>query len=622
MASPLDRAPSGAKGPQAAAIISPAEQNPTVRAETDQIERAKDAKPKIWRRLQDFLGSSQVKTCLLFLPPGLLLFTLFVTWPVVEAAYYSFFNWNGYGAPSKWVGLDNFMRVWNDPIFYHSLFNNLLIVLVSAFIQVPLALALALLISDKSRSSVVFRAIFFLPYILGEIVAGLIWRYMYDGNYGVVAVVYRWFGQEAPQVLATEGWATAALLLVIVWKYFGFHMALFVAGRQGIGDDVLEAAKIDGASRWQTTRNIVLPLMRPVAVLSLFFSILGSLQAFAIIVALTDGGPSNSTHSAVSYLYNFGIKRMRVGLWKRNRGVAVRYLRVGDGHLQTPFHAPKGGAIGLCNQIVPVCLSTIAGWHSCWLRDSVCYRFGRRSIGGFQVTGRLAHQRLRAASRVAVRQLRVDRHERPLLADAGQLGFHRPGDRGLTLLVSSMAAFVLAHLRFAGKRWLANYLALGLTFPFATAVLPVFIRVRDLGLLDSYWGVILPQIAFNLGFAIVLLQGFFAELPNELFEAAFVDGCSYPRMFWQITIAIVPADPRHGGGAVPGRKLERIFAALSDDQQRGTLSLAIGHHAVPGPVRNRLGQGAGLREPDLGAGGHLLSSWPRNTSSPASLRAR
>ena len=108
----------------------------------------------------------------------------------------------------------------------------------------------------------------------------------------------------------------------------------------------------------------------------------------------------------------------------------------------------------------------------------------------------------------------------------------------LTLLVSSMAAFVLAHLRFAGKRWIANYLALGLTFPFATAVLPVFIRVRDLGLLDSYLGVILPQVAFNLGFAVVLLQGFFAELPNELFEAAYVDGCSYPRMFWQITLPL------------------------------------------------------------------------------------
>jgi raffinose/stachyose/melibiose transport system permease protein len=314
MALPTDPRSLAPKQPPVPTITSQVQADLPSLAEARQIEELLGAQPSLWRRLQDFSGSSQMRTCILFLPPALLLFTLFVTWPVVEAAYYSFFNWNGYGAPSKWIGLENFLRVLNDPIFYHSLFNNLLIVLVSAFIQVPMALALALLISDKSRSSVIFRAIFFLPYILGEIVAGLIWRYIYDGNYGVLAVVYRWFGQQAPEVLATEGWATAALLLVIVWKYFGFHMALFVAGRQGVGDDVLEAAKIDGATRWQSTLNIVLPLMRPVIVLSLFFSILGSLQAFAIIVALTDGGPSNSTHSAVSYLYNFGIKRMRVGL--------------------------------------------------------------------------------------------------------------------------------------------------------------------------------------------------------------------------------------------------------------------------------------------------------------------
>jgi raffinose/stachyose/melibiose transport system permease protein len=313
MASPLDPVTPAGNRPVVPTITSQVQEDLPSLAEASQLEQLMGVKPTLWRRLQDFSGSSQMRTCLLFLPPALLLFTLFVTWPVVEAAYYSFFNWNGYGAPSKWVGLDNFMRVWNDPIFFSSLFNNLLIILVSACIQVPLALALALMISDRSRSSVVFRAIFFLPYILSEIVAGLIWRYMYDGNYGVVSVVYRWFGREAPQVLATQGWATAALLVVVIWKYFGFHMALFVAGRQGIGDEVLEAAKIDGANLWQTTLNIILPLMRPVAVLSLFFSILGSLQAFAIIIALTDGGPSNSTNSAVSYLYNFGIKRMRVG---------------------------------------------------------------------------------------------------------------------------------------------------------------------------------------------------------------------------------------------------------------------------------------------------------------------
>ena len=313
MAIPTNPSSSDPKQPPVPTITSQVQANLPSLAEARQLEELLGARPSLWRRLQDFSGSSQMRTCFLFLPPALLLFTLFVTWPVVEAAYYSFFNWNGYGAPSKWIGLENFLHVLSDPIFYHSLFNNLLIVLVSASIQVPMALALALLISDKSRSSVIFRAIFFLPYILGEIVAGLIWRYIYDGNYGVLAVVYRWFGQQAPDVLATEGWATAALLLVVIWKYFGFHMALFVAGRQGVGDDVLEAAKIDGATRWESTLNIILPLMRPVIVLSLFFSILGALQAFAIIVALTDGGPSNSTHSAVSYLYNFGIKRMRVG---------------------------------------------------------------------------------------------------------------------------------------------------------------------------------------------------------------------------------------------------------------------------------------------------------------------
>jgi raffinose/stachyose/melibiose transport system permease protein len=313
MASFLDPAPANQKRTPAGTNTSQGQEGPSNLGELRLIEQRIGARPNVWRLVQDFSRSSQMRACLIFLPPALLIFTLFVTWPVVEAAYYSFFNWNGYGSPSKWTGLENFLRVWADPIFHHSLLNNLLIVLISALIQVPIALALALLISDKSRSSVVFRAIFFLPYVLGEIVAGLIWRYMYDGNYGVVAVVYRWFGQEAPEVLATEGWATAALLLVVIWKYFGFHMALFVAGRQGINIDVLEAAKIDGASRWQTTCRVILPLMRPVVVLSLFFSILGSLQTFAIIISLTDGGPSNSTNSAVSYLYNFGIKRMRVG---------------------------------------------------------------------------------------------------------------------------------------------------------------------------------------------------------------------------------------------------------------------------------------------------------------------
>jgi raffinose/stachyose/melibiose transport system permease protein len=277
------------------------------------IELESPAEASWSARLRRYYRSGRFTTILIFLPPALLLFTLFVILPVAEAGFYSFFNWNGYGFPQRVVGLDNFRRAMLDPIFRNSLLNNLWVILVSIGLQVPLAMWLALLISDRRRSSTVFRAIFFVPYILAEVVAGLIWRYLYDGDYGLVAMIYGWFGADAPYVLAERGLATLALLLVVVWKYFGFHMALFIAGRQNVPDDVLESAKIDGASRWQMTSRIILPMMRPTIVLSVFFSLLGSLQLFDLIIPLTGGEPLNSTHSAVSYLYTFGIKRMRVG---------------------------------------------------------------------------------------------------------------------------------------------------------------------------------------------------------------------------------------------------------------------------------------------------------------------
>ena len=142
--------------------------------------------------------SGSLTTLLLFLPPALVFFTLFVILPVGESGIFSFFNWNGYGHPHKWIDFGNYLRVLNDPIFRLSLTNNLLVILVSALIQVPLALWVALLIADKRRSSMIFRAIFFVPYILADIVAGLIWRYLFDGDYGIVGTVFRWFGLEAP----------------------------------------------------------------------------------------------------------------------------------------------------------------------------------------------------------------------------------------------------------------------------------------------------------------------------------------------------------------------------------------------------------------------------------------
>ena len=248
-----------------------------------------------------------------FLPPALVLFTIFVFLPMAEASWYSFFNWNGYGRPERFIGLKNYLSLLNNATFARALFNNALIIVVSLLVQLPLALGVALMVARQFPGAVWFRLIFFLPYVLADIAAGLIWRFMFDGDYGLTAAVTNFFGVAPMYPLAGEGTAMAAILVVVVWKYFGFHMMLYIAGLQGIDKSLLEAAEIDGASAWQRFRFIILPLLAPMIRLSVFFSVVGALQLFDIIVPLTAGGPFETTNTMVSFLYYFGITRMRVG---------------------------------------------------------------------------------------------------------------------------------------------------------------------------------------------------------------------------------------------------------------------------------------------------------------------
>jgi raffinose/stachyose/melibiose transport system permease protein len=241
------------------------------------------------------------------------LFTLFVVLPIGEAAWYSGFNWNGFGRPTNWIGFDNYRFVLETRAFWLALRNNGLVIAVSLLIQLPLALALALILADRFRGAVALRMLFFLPYILAEIATGLIFSFVYDGDYGLVASIWHWFGAEAPHLLASTQTAMVAVLIVIVWKYFGFHMMLYIAALQGMDRSLIEAARIDGATRPQVLRYVVIPTLYPTIRLSVFFSIVGSLQLFDLVMPLTRGGPADSSNTLVTFLYNNGISRMRVG---------------------------------------------------------------------------------------------------------------------------------------------------------------------------------------------------------------------------------------------------------------------------------------------------------------------
>lgn len=273
--------------------------------------------PASARRFRLFTGESRLgntaAVVLLFLPPALLLFTVFVAIPMGEAVWYSLFNWNGYGTPTDFVGLQNFVLLLEDEVFRTSLLNNTLVIGSALIIQLPLALLLAILIAERIRGSTVFRLIFFLPYILAEIAAGLIWRFVFDGEYGLLAQVFNAFGADPPFVLSDPTYAMTAVLVVMVWKYFGFYMMLYIAGLQQIDKSLYEAARMDGATHLQIFRKITFPLLGPTTRLAAFFVILSSIQKFDLIMALTRGGPLDSTQTMVTYLYTYGVTRMDIG---------------------------------------------------------------------------------------------------------------------------------------------------------------------------------------------------------------------------------------------------------------------------------------------------------------------
>lgn len=258
---------------------------------------------------------SKATTVLLFLLPSLAIFVLFVVIPVVQAAHYSLYRWNGLGPLEDYTGLKNYQTLFRDPIFLTAVQNNALIAVLSLALQLPSALALALLVNRRMPGRTFFRTVFFLPYILSEVVTGLIWSFIYNPSSGLVAGLVRQINPQAtpPAPLADQRTVLLAIFVAMCWKYFGFHLVLYIAGLQNIPEDVVEAAQIDGASGWQTIRHITLPLLGSTIRISVFLSILGSLQYFDLIWVMSEGGPVHASETMATYQIHFGLQQFALG---------------------------------------------------------------------------------------------------------------------------------------------------------------------------------------------------------------------------------------------------------------------------------------------------------------------
>lgn len=251
----------------------------------------------------------------LFLLPALILFFLFVIYPIFRSVYYSTFDWKGLGPAVNNIGLRNYEKILTDVVFMKAIKNVLIIIVLSLGLQLPAAILLAVLVGKKLPGRALFRTIFFLPYVLSEVNAAIMFMLLYnaDPDRGFLNAILVSLGQKPIAWLGDLNVVLLAVFITLTWKYFGFHMLLYLTGLQNIPSEIEEAATMDGANVFQNFFFITLPLLSSTIKTSVYMSVLGSIQQFILVWIMTQGGPVNASETMATYMYRFGFVRFQFG---------------------------------------------------------------------------------------------------------------------------------------------------------------------------------------------------------------------------------------------------------------------------------------------------------------------
>ncbi len=255
-------------------------------------------------------GSAREKTVnLMFILPALALFFVFSFYPLLRTFQLSFFEWDGISLQMRFVGLKQYIHIFTGNVsFWKSMINAGYITILALALQNGLALLLALLVNREIRGDRIYRTVFFLPPVLSGIVVGLVWKWIYDGNYGILNYALSglgWADMARFAWLAEVKTSLTAVAVVHMWKGFGYAFIILLAGLQTIPRELYEAARVDGADAWQQFKHITVPSMVPVFIIVSILTILGSMQVFDLIYSMTRGGPAGHTHVPVTRIYEY-----------------------------------------------------------------------------------------------------------------------------------------------------------------------------------------------------------------------------------------------------------------------------------------------------------------------------
>ena len=239
-------------------------------------------------------------------------FSIFMAYPLIFSLILVFHKWDVY-TPMQFVGLRNFVRLFQDDLFLQSLLNTLLFLLIHIPLQIVAALLFSVLLNEKIRARGFFRAAYFMPVVISGVVISLLWQQLYSQENGVLNLLLAHIGLPKIPWLISPEWAMSSIAIMATWKNVGLYIVLFLAGLQTIPSYLYEAADIDGASVWQKFRSITLPMLNPTVLLVMILSTIGGFSLFIEPYMLTGGGPMNRTLSAMLYIYKQAFYFNRMG---------------------------------------------------------------------------------------------------------------------------------------------------------------------------------------------------------------------------------------------------------------------------------------------------------------------
>jgi ABC-type sugar transport system permease subunit len=265
------------------------------------------------RSARRWVPNGEALLFLLFVAPNLFFFAVFSFWPIIYSAWLSFHRWDLIAPVKLYVGLDQYRYLLHDDVFHKVLGNTFIYTIGAVGGTLILGLLVALLLNQPLRGRDGARAVLFAPTLLSGAAISVVWIYMFDPRFGIIARLLSLVHLASPSWLSDPTWARPAILIVTIWKDLGFATVIFLAGLQAIPRDLYEAAKVDGAGAWWRFRSVTLPMLSPIVFFLGVTSILNTFQSFDIIQVMTKGGPVDATNTLIYYIYQQGFVAFNAG---------------------------------------------------------------------------------------------------------------------------------------------------------------------------------------------------------------------------------------------------------------------------------------------------------------------